>query len=328
MKLLEVNNLRIVFPASQGEFAAVDDISFYIDYGETVGLAGESGSGKTMTALSILKLITPPGKLSSGKIYFEGKNLLSISEKEMRHIRGSEISMIFQEPMAALNPVFTIGKQLKETLLAHNSCSQNEAYERSVELLNQVGISMPKKRMTSYPHELSGGMRQRVMIAMALLCNPKLLLADEPTTALDVTIQAQIIEILEKLKNTINISILLITHNLGLIAEMTQRVIIMYAGQIVEIGDVESLFSKPFHPYTIGLLKSVPNVLQKSHKLYSIPGDVPEIWAMPRGCRFSSRCEWVKDICRDEHPPLEPAGPGRMLRCWVAAAEAATVRNG
>ncbi len=317
MKLLEVKNLTTVYPSLRGEFAVVDDLSFNLNYGETVGLVGESGSGKTMTALSILKLITPPGRIVSGEIIFEGRNLSLLNEKAMRKVRGREISMIFQEPMTALNPVFTVGKQLSETMCAHFPCSSKEAYERSVELLNEVGISMPEKRMNNYPHELSGGMRQRALIAMALICNPKLLLADEPTTALDVTIQSQVMEIIKKLKKAINLSILLITHDLGIVAGAAQRVIIMYAGQVVEIAAVKDLFSNPLHPYTKGLLMAVPDIRQKRGRLHAIPGDVPEPLEMPAGCRFSNRCGNSMDICKVETPSLRPVGGGRMLRCFL-----------
>ncbi len=323
MKLLEVKRLITAFPGPQGTlYPVVDDVSFELESGETVGLVGESGSGKTMTALSILNLVAPPGKITSGKVLFEGRDLLQLGKKEMRQIRGKDIAMIFQEPMSALNPVLPIGKQLIEVVRAHTSCSPAEAHGRSVELLERVGMTMAAKRMASYPHQLSGGMKQRVVIAMALMCSPRLLLADEPTTALDVTIQAQVLEILEALEASIHISMLLITHDLSLIAGMARRVLIMYAGQIVETGPVGSIYAEPLHPYTRGLLKAVPDVRRRG-PMHFIPGDLPDIWDMPGGCRFSPRCERVERTCRETPPALEPVGPGRMLRCPVVGREAA-----
>ena len=323
MKLLEINHLTTAFPGPQGKlYPVVDDVSFEVESGETVGLVGESGSGKTMTALSILNLVPPPGKITSGKVLFEGKDLLQLSKKEMRQIRGKDIAMIFQEPMTALNPVLPIGKQLIEGIRAHKTCSRAEAHGRSVELLERVGMTMAEKRMASYPHQLSGGMKQRVVIAMALMCSPRLLLADEPTTALDVTIQAQVMDILEALKESIHISMLLITHDLSLIAGVARRVLIMYAGQIVEAGPVGTIYSEPLHPYTRGLLKALPDVRHKG-RMHFIPGDMPDVWDMPKGCRFSPRCEQVEETCGEIPPALEPVGPGRWLRCPVVGREAA-----
>ena len=318
-KLLEVKNLQTYFYTEDGVVQAIDGVDFYIKPGETLGVVGESGCGKSVTSLSILRLIqTPPGKILEGsEIYFEGQNLLELTEKEMRQIRGNKISMIFQEPMTSLNPVFKIGFQISEVLILHQKMNKEQARQKSIDMLKIVGISRPEKVVDDYPHSLSGGMRQRVMIAMALACNPQLLIADEPTTALDVTIQAQILELMKKLKTDLNASVMLITHNLGVVAETCQRVIVMYAGRIVEEGDVYSIFEDPKHPYTQGLLKSIPNIELKQEKLDSIPGMVPNPLNMPVGCRFEPRCEKALEICKTKVPDLTNLGVERNVRCFL-----------
>jgi peptide/nickel transport system ATP-binding protein/oligopeptide transport system ATP-binding protein len=318
-KLLEVKNLKTYFYTEDGVVQAIDGVDFYIKPGETLGVVGESGCGKSVTSLSILRLIqTPPGKiLEDSEIYLEGQNLLTLSEKEMRQIRGNKISMIFQEPMTSLNPVFKIGNQISEVLVLHQGMNKEQARQKSIEMLKLVGISRPEKVVDDYPHSLSGGMRQRVMIAMALACNPQLLIADEPTTALDVTIQAQILELMKKLKTDLNASVMLITHNLGVVAETCQRIIVMYAGKIVEEGDVYSIFEEPKHPYTQGLLKSIPNIEVKQAKLDSIPGMVPNPLNMPKGCKFEPRCERALEICRTKEPDLTNLGVERNVRCFL-----------
>lgn len=318
-KLLEVKNLKTYFYTEDGIVQAIDGVDFYIKPGETLGVVGESGCGKSVTSLSILRLIqTPPGKILEGsEIYLEGQNLLELSEKEMRQIRGNKISMIFQEPMTSLNPVFKIGNQISEVLVLHQGMNNEQARQKSIDMLKLVGISRPEKVVDEYPHSLSGGMRQRVMIAMALACNPQLLIADEPTTALDVTIQAQILELMKKLKTDLNASVMLITHNLGVVAETCQRIIVMYAGKIVEEGDVYSIFEEPKHPYTQGLLKSIPNIEVKQTKLDSIPGMVPNPLNMPKGCRFEPRCERALEICKTKVPDLTNLGVERNVRCFL-----------
>jgi peptide/nickel transport system ATP-binding protein/oligopeptide transport system ATP-binding protein len=318
-KLLEVKNLKTCFYTEDGIVQAIDGVDFYIKPGETLGVVGESGCGKSVTSLSILRLIqTPPGKiLEDSEIYLEGQNLLALSEKEMRQIRGNKISMIFQEPMTSLNPVFKIGNQISEVLVLHQGMNKEQARQKSIEMLKLVGISRPEKVVDDYPHSLSGGMRQRVMIAMALACNPQLLIADEPTTALDVTIQAQILELMKKLKTDLNASVMLITHNLGVVAETCQRIIVMYAGKIVEEGDVYSIFEEPKHPYTQGLLKSIPNIEIKQTKLDSIPGMVPNPLNMPKGCKFEPRCERALEICKTKEPDLTNLGVERNVRCFL-----------
>lgn len=317
--LLDVKNLRTQFTVKGGVVNAVNGVDFEINEGEVVALVGESGSGKSVTSLSIMGLIpNPPGKVVDGQILFKNEDLLKKSKKQMQDLRGNEISMIFQEPMTSLNPVFTIEKQITETLLRHTKMNKKEALNRAIEMLRLVGIPSPEQRVKSYPHELSGGMRQRVMIAIALACNPKLLIADEPTTALDVTIQAQILELMLKLKDELNTSILLITHDLGVVAEIADRVVVMYAGQAVEKGNIQELFEKPLHPYTEGLLRSIPKVDEKSEKLFIIPGMVPNPLKMPKGCAFSTRCRKCMDICTKEPPPLEEVD-GRQVRCFLYA---------
>jgi peptide/nickel transport system ATP-binding protein len=318
-KLLEVKNLKTHFYTEDGVVQAIDGVDFYIKPGETLGVVGESGCGKSVTSLSILRLIqTPPGRILEGsEIYLEGQNLLTLSEKEMRQIRGNKISMIFQEPMTSLNPVFKIGFQISEVLVLHQGMNKEQARQKSIDMLKLVGISRPEKVVDDYPHSLSGGMRQRVMIAMALACNPQLLIADEPTTALDVTIQAQILELMKKLKTDLNASVMLITHNLGVVAETCQRIIVMYAGKVVEEGDVYSIFEEPKHPYTQGLLKSIPNIEVKQTKLDSIPGMVPNPLNMPIGCRFEPRCERALEICKTKVPDLTNLGVERNVRCFL-----------
>jgi peptide/nickel transport system ATP-binding protein len=317
--LLEVKDLVTTFQTDEGELRAVDGVGFTIGQGQTVGLVGESGCGKSVTSLSILRLIPePPGKIASGKILFEGKNLIDLSEREMRSVRGNQISMIFQEPMTSLNPVYDVGDQIVEAIRLHQKKSRKEAHERAVELLALVGIPSPKTNAGAYPHELSGGMRQRVMIAMALACEPKLLIADEPTTALDVTIQAQILELLKKLQDQLKMSVLLITHDLGVVAEYTDRVVVMYAGRVVERAPVRDLFARPKHPYTKGLLESIPKLgarHDERRRLPTIEGMVPSLINLPRGCRFADRCGMVIDICREKEPELLEAGPDRFSRC-------------
>ncbi|MBW2146517.1 MAG: ABC transporter ATP-binding protein [Deltaproteobacteria bacterium] len=324
--LLDIKGLRTYFFTDEGVARAVDNVSLTLHEGETLGVVGESGCGKSVTALSIMRLIPqPPGKIVGGEINFADRgDLTKLSESGMRKIRGNEISMIFQEPMTSLNPVFRIGNQIAEAIQLHQKVSKKEALERSVDMLQLVGIPSPEKRVKDYPHQLSGGMRQRVMIAMALSCNPKLMLADEPTTALDVTIQAQILNIMNKLKEEVGTSIILITHNLGVIAEMAQSVSVMYAGVVVENADVYTLFGEPLHPYTIGLLTSIPRADRdagKKTRLNTIPGIVPSLLELPVGCRFSDRCPHVHEPCTKWEPPLDPptktGKKDHLVRCWL-----------
>lgn len=315
--LLEVRDLKTCFYTEDGVVPAVDGVSFSVDKGETIGIVGESGCGKSVTSLSVMRLIpNPPGKIVGGEIIFEGENILEKSEAEMRHIRGNEISMIFQEPMTSLNPVFTIGDQIMEAIMLHQKVGKREARKKTIEMLKLVGIPSAEKRVDEYPHQMSGGMRQRVMIAMALSCNPKLLIADEPTTALDVTIQAQILDLMLKLKEDLGTAIMLITHDLGVIAETVNKVVVMYAGKIVESADVVSIFKKPEHPYTLGLLGSIPKVNEDRERLQVIEGVVPNPFNMPTGCRFHPRCSFVRDICKEEEPELVDVEDGHQVRCW------------
>jgi oligopeptide/dipeptide ABC transporter ATP-binding protein len=320
--LLSVRDLVTAFHTDEGTLRAVDGVSFDVPKGGTLGVVGESGCGKSVTALSILRLVqSPPGEIVSGEVRFDGKNLLSLEEREMRELRGNAISMIFQEPMTSLNPVLTIGSQIVEAIRIHRPMSRRAARERAVNMLELVGIPAPEERIDNYPHQLSGGMRQRVMIAMALACDPKLLLADEPTTALDVTIQAQILELLAKLKRELGMSIVLITHDLGVVAEVVDEIVVMYAGKVVERALTEALFAEPLHPYTRGLLRSVPSYGDnaKKKRLPTIPGVVPDLRNLPKGCRFTARCPDVIDECRAEEPPLdEVPEKGRFVACWVA----------
>ncbi len=327
-KLLEIRNLSVEFVTFAGTVRAVDRVSFHINKGETVGMVGESGCGKSTVSLAIMRLLpVPPAKIRSGEILFEKEDLLKKSEEAMRQIRGGKISMIFQEPMTSLNPVYTIGKQISETIIIHHGLSREEAKRKTIEMLKLVKIPNPEKRFYEYPHQLSGGMRQRVMIAMALSCNPKLLIADEPTTALDVTIQAQILELISDLKKQFNMSVLLITHNLGIVAEMTSRVFVMYAGQLVEEANCEQLFDQPLHPYTEALLKSIPKLESSRAKLYTIPGTVPNLIDPPSGCRFHPRCPLAMEICSEKRPSLIQIDFGRKVRCFLRGSEPEEVNN-
>jgi oligopeptide/dipeptide ABC transporter ATP-binding protein len=318
-RLLEVNDLKTYFDTDEGTVKAVDGVSFHIDKGETLGVVGESGSGKSVTSLSAMRLIPqPPGRFAGGEIKFEGQDLLKKSEREMRKIRGNEISMIFQEPMTSLNPVYTVGDQIAEAIVLHQGKTRKQAMKMATEMLDLVGIPEPGKRVKNYPHQMSGGMRQRVMIAMALSCGPKLLIADEPTTALDVTIQAQILDLMRQLQNEIGMSILFITHDLGVVAEIADRVVVMYAGRAVEEADVGDIYGSPKMPYTRGLLNSIPRVDKAAihqERLEAIPGNVPNPLALPEGCAFHPRCKYMKDACKEAIPPLEDTGEGHMVRC-------------
>jgi peptide/nickel transport system ATP-binding protein len=315
--VLDIRQLKLHFFSEKGVVQAVDGIDLTIRRGEIVGLVGESGCGKSVTSLSIMGLVPqPPGKIVNGSICFEGQDLTKLSQKKMQKIRGREIAMIFQEPMTSLNPLFTIGNQLVEAVRAHEKCSKKEAEARAVEMLEKVGISR-KGILREYPHQLSGGMRQRVMIAMAMILNPKLLIADEPTTALDVTIQAQILDLMKQLNEEYQTAILMITHDLGVVAEMCDRIVVMYAGQVVEETDRHRLFSNPKHPYTRGLLKSIPKLKERKKRLYAIPGQVPTPRNMPAGCRFAPRCEFVMDRCRKETPELTETDKNHYSRCFL-----------
>jgi peptide/nickel transport system ATP-binding protein len=316
LDLLRVEDLVTEFPTSDGVVRAVDKVSFSIRPGQTLGLVGESGSGKSVTALSIMRLISKPGRVAEGSVYFDGKDLLDIEEEEMRQVRGSDIAMIFQEPMTSLNPVYTVGNQIAEAVQLHMKVSKDEAWKRAIEMLKKVRVPAAERRVHEYPHNLSGGMRQRVMIAMALSCNPKLLIADEPTTALDVTIQAQILDLMADLQREFGMSILMITHDLGVVAQVCEEVVVMYAGQIVEQGPVRALYSSPQHPYTEGLLASIPRLgMTQSQKLNVIRGVVPNPLRLPPGCRFAPRCDYRWELCA-KPPPLFDAG-GQQSRCWL-----------
>lgn len=318
MNLLEVQNLKTHFFTDDGIVKAVDEVSFSIDKEETFGLVGESGCGKSVTALSIIRLISwPPGKIVGGKILLEGEDLVQKSEKEMQKIRGCKISMIFQEPMTSLDPVFTVGNEIMEVIQLHQGLGKDEARDKTIEMLKIVGIPDPERRIKEYPHQLSGGMRQRVMIAMALSCNPRLLIADEPTTALDVTIQAQILRLMDQLKEDFAASVLLITHDLGVIAQQCRNVAVMYAGEIVEQGSVEAIFENPLHPYTVGLNGAIPRLDVDTDKLRIIEGTVPDLIEVPSGCRFHPRCPYVMDICREKHPTMEKRENNHLYRCFL-----------
>ena len=317
--LLTVSDLRTYFYTGAGIARAVDGVSFTIAAGETLGIVGESGCGKSVTALSILRLIQPPGRIEAGsRMLFEGQDLLQLDDAGIRRVRGNRIAMIFQEPMTALNPVFTVGDQIAEVARVHASASRRAAWDRAVEMLTLVGIPAPAQRAREYPHQLSGGMRQRVLIAMALVMNPALVIADEPTTALDVTIQAQILELLADRQQRLGTSIAMITHDLGVIAEVASRVLVMYGGEVVEEARVEALFDAPHHPYTEGLLHAMPRVGRRQERLTVIPGTVPPPTAWPSGCRFRDRCPYAWDRCAREHPPLYQIGPGHTSRCHLA----------
>jgi len=318
--LLQVRDLRTSFFTSDGEVRAVDGVTFDIEDGETVGLVGESGCGKSVTALSIMRLLAKgTGRLVGGEIIYRGRDLATLSDEEMRRIRGNEISMIFQEPMTSLNPVFTIGEQIAEAVRLHQRVGKREAHDRAVEMLRLVKIADPEKRLRDYPHQLSGGMRQRVMIAMALSCNPTLLMADEPTTALDVTIQAQILELIAELQAKLGMAVLLITHDLGVVAERANHVAVMYAGKIVERARPDVIFSRPMHPYTIGLMNSVPGVGGRKARLDAIPGIVPSPLHWPSGCRFRDRCGRADAACAETQPDLREVEPGHWVACLKAA---------
>ena len=318
--LLDLRNVKVQFNSIDGLVKAVDGITFSVKKGETLGIVGESGCGKSVTAQTILRIVPiPPGEITSGEIFFQGVDLLKLSEEKMRKIRGNDISMIFQEPMTSLNPVFTIGFQLSEVLKLHRGMTTKQALEESIQMLSYVGIPRAEEVVNEYPFALSGGMKQRSMIAMALACNPQVLIADEPTTALDVTIQAQILELMKKLQREYDSAILFITHDLGVIAEMADRVIVMYAGLIVEEACVDDLFETPLHPYTIGLMNSKPDLNIRERRLHVIPGNVPNLTELPSGCTFNPRCEFAVEKCREQMPPLEEHSPGRRVRCWVVS---------
>ena len=318
-RLLEVKGLKTYFDTDEGTVKAVDGVSFHIDKGETLAVVGESGSGKSVTSLSIMRLIPmPPGRIAAGEIIFNGQDIVKNTERQMRQLRGNDISMIFQEPMTSLNPVYTVGDQIAEAIVLHQGKSKKQAMKMAAEMLELVGIPEPGKRVKNYPHQMSGGMRQRVMIAMALSCGPQLLIADEPTTALDVTIQAQILDLMRKLQKEIGMSILFITHDLGVVAEIADRVVVMYAGRAVEEGDVNSIYGAPKMPYTVGLLNSIPRIdksLDIQDKLEAIPGNVPNPLYLPAGCAFHPRCSHVTEECKKDIPKLVDSGDGHMVRC-------------
>ncbi|UCF31514.1 MAG: ABC transporter ATP-binding protein [bacterium] len=315
--LLEVRNLEVHFEVRGVTLKAVDDVSFTIAPGETLGLVGESGCGKSVTASAIMRLVPqPPGKIAGGRILFEGDDLLALSEARMRRIRGNRVSMIFQEPMTSLNPVYTVGEQVAEVIRLHQGLSRREAMAKVIDVFGQVGIPAAESRVGEHPHRMSGGMRQRVMIAMALACSPRLMIADEPTTALDVTIQAQILDLMNKLKSETGASILFITHDLSVIAEMAQRVAVMYAGKVMEYARVVSLFDEPRHPYTIGLMNSIPAMSRGKDRLATIPGVVPSLFNLPVGCPYYERCPSASDICRDSLPGVTEVAPDHFVRCW------------
>jgi peptide/nickel transport system ATP-binding protein len=318
---LLVDNLKVSFSSKEGKLTAVNGISYRLNRGEILAIVGESGCGKTVSALSILRLIpSPPGEIQSGRILFDSKDLLKLPSKSLREIRGRDIAMIFQDPMTSLNPVLSLGDQLMEPLLRHTALSRKEAWEKAVEVLNQVEIPSPREKMSQYPHQLSGGMRQRVIIGMALTCTPRVLIADEPTTALDVLIQAQIIDLLQHIKEQTGMSILLITHDLGMVTEIAQRVIVMYAGEIVESGSTDELFHSPLHPYTLGLKNSVPRLGQKKisgKRLTEIPGNVPALNQLPSGCAFHPRCPEAMEKCKNQKPELQKVADGHEVSCWL-----------
>jgi oligopeptide/dipeptide ABC transporter ATP-binding protein len=312
-----VRNLKTYFYIEDGVVPAVDGVSFSVSERETLGIVGESGCGKSVTSLSIMRLIPiPPGRFLDGEILFEGEDLLRKTKAEMRTIRGNRISMIFQEPMTSLNPVFTIGDQIMEAIMLHQRVNRADAKTKTIEMLRMVGIPSPGRRIGEYPHQMSGGMRQRVMIAMALSCNPKLLIADEPTTALDVTIQAQILNLMKRLKEELGMVIMLITHDLGVVADIANKVVVMYAGKIVEAADTLTIFKNPHHPYTIGLLGSIPKLHENRDRLQVVEGNVPNPFGIPTGCRFHPRCSSVMDVCEKEEPALVEVEAGHQVRCW------------
>jgi peptide/nickel transport system ATP-binding protein len=314
--LLKITNLHTSFFTDAGEVKAVRGVSFSLDKGQTLGLVGESGCGKSVTALSIMRLVSFPGRIMQGEIIYNGKNLLALSEDEMRKIRGAEIAMVFQEPMTSLNPVLTIGNQISEAITLHQSLHKSEVMEKTIDALRLVGIPSPEKRIKDYPHQMSGGMRQRAMIAMALSCNPSILIADEPTTALDVTIQAQILELIQGLQKQLDMAMILITHDLGVVAETVDNVAVMYAGRIVEYTDTKTLFVEPMHPYTIGLLNSLPTMEKEGVALKTIPGAVPGLLNLPAGCTFYDRCSKADTVCTEHEPELVEAKKGHFVACY------------
>lgn len=330
--LLDVRNLYTSFFTEAGEIEAVRGVSFHVAEGETLALVGESGCGKSVTALSIMGLISPPGKITGGEVVFNGRDLLKLCERKMEQVRGNEIGMVFQDPMTSLNPVLNVRTQIVEAIQAHGDVSAKEAEARASELLRLVEMPSPERRLDSFPHELSGGMRQRVMIAMALACNPRLLIADEPTTALDVTIQAQIIDLMLELNRKLGMSIILITHDLGVVAGMAMRVAVMYAGRLVEIGDIREIYHNPKHPYTMGLLKSVPRLdSEERRRLVVIDGHPPSLLNPPEGCAFAPRCKWARDICSRQLPDAVEVSDGHTVACWLRRCinrEGATGRTG
>jgi oligopeptide transport system ATP-binding protein len=317
-KLLEIKNLQTKFSTYAGTVSAINDVSISIGYGEAVGIVGESGSGKSVTMLSVMRLLSENGKVAAGEILFDGRDMSGLKEREIQAIRGSEIGMIFQDPMTSLNPVFTIGNQLMEAIMRHNRrMPRKQAQEKAIDMMKLVGIPSPEKRFHQYPHEFSGGMRQRVMIAMALSCEPKLLIADEPTTALDVTIQAQIMELMKDLKEKINMSIILITHDLGLVADICERVIVMYGGTLVEQGTVDDIFYEPKHPYTVGLLNSIPRMNMGKERLKPVEGTPPDMIRPPEGCPFTARCPHAMEICSLHKPQYQRVTEGHGAACWL-----------
>ena len=318
MSLLEVTDLRVHLFTSRGVVRAVDGVSFSLEAGRSLGIVGESGCGKTMTALSLMRLIPePPARIVSGSIRFDGEDVVTMASNRLRALRGNRIAMIYQDPMTSLNPVFTVGEQIAEAVRLHRRDGRHAAWVRAVEVLRLVGIPDPDRVASAYPHQLSGGMRQRAVIGMALACDPKLLIADEPTTALDVTIQAQILDLLRRLQGELGTGIILITHDLGVIADLVDDVVVMYAGQLVEHAPVRRLFASPQHPYTQGLLRSVPSLETREHRLPTIDGTVPPAHAMPNGCRFNPRCALVRDVCHEQEPPLVETGEGTQAACWA-----------
>ncbi|MDP4144317.1 MAG: ABC transporter ATP-binding protein [Bacillota bacterium] len=328
-KILQIDNLHTSFYTHVGEVKSVRGVSFELNKGEALGIVGESGSGKSITMMSLMRLLESNGVIKEGQILFEGKDLTKLSEKEMEKIRGNEIGMIFQDPMTSLNPVFTIGQQLMEPLIKHKKLSKKQAFDKAVEMLKMVGIPSPEKRMKQYPHEFSGGMRQRAMIAMAMVCGPKLLIADEPTTALDVTIQAQILELMKELKEKIGMSIILITHDLGVVADLCNRINVMYGGTIVESGNAKDLFYSPKHPYTWGLLKSIPNPKEDvKERLKPIEGQPPDLLKPPVGCPFAPRCDYAMKICMTQRPSEFEVGENHKAACWLNHPQAPKVDSG
>lgn len=325
-KILEVKDLQSSFYTHIGEVQAVRNVSFDLYKGDILGIVGESGSGKSQTCMSIMKLLQDPGKVKNGEVLFKGQDLVPMNEKEMQHIRGNQISMVFQDPMTALNPVFTIGNQMIEVIRKHKKLNRDEAKKLAIKMLELVGIPSPEDRINSYPHEFSGGMRQRAMIAMALSCDPELLVADEPTTALDVTIQAQVLDLMKDLQQRLGTSIVLITHDLGVIAETCNRVIVMYGGMIMEEATIDDIFHNPKNPYTLGLLLSVPNPkAETKERLIPIPGTPPDLLNPPKGCPFAYRCKYALNVCYDELPPLFNCGEGHRSRCWLLHKDAPMV---